>query len=592
MTTEAFHPDHLRPGHMVGAYRIVEPLGSGNFGRVFKAERDGNLFTLKMAVRPAPELPQQTPEKALEEREVDARMSHEGAILMANTSHPGLPHLRAVDRWPHSTRGYLYLVMDYLPGEPFHTWRKRTRPTAAQLVDLFIEVVRVVGLLHSRGILIRDFKAEHVIVGLEDNRPMLVDLGSAWFPGGSILTVGLAPGTPHALPPECIAFIREGAWKQGARFEASAAGDLYQLGVFMYEALTECWPFDPRLTQEELLVAIETAIPRAPHRMNPEVPEALSHIALRLLEKRPEERYESAEALLQALWDAAKERSKKPWKVPLRLPPEGPAPVTQDEVEERRLQKQEAERRAQEPREEQLSREQELEQQLSFLTQAIEDQVLATEEKAARRKKGWRRIPLAVSPLVLGLALFIAWWVWLAPATMSPAEFEKGNPLVSTLSNSRPVRAIAASLCATLAVGCPAAQVRPLPADCPRETLQSMDKLGLLPLGAEMREYLALVDINNPGDPGQQGISPPPGKLVSRLLEGPLPAGALLYGQVWTEGLTKGGREAVYGRYTEVLLPDGRRLPVCMVLGEGFTGLSVKADLRREWSVTAVDIIP
>jgi serine/threonine-protein kinase len=342
-----------------------------------------------MAVRPAPELPQEMPEKSLEARQADGRMCHEGAILMANTSHSGLPHLRSIDRWPHPSKGYLYIVTDFVPGEPFHTWRERTRPNASQLVDILIEVVRAMVPLHRHGVLIRDFKSEHVIITPDDNKPMLVDFGSAHLPGGSTLTVGLAPSTPHTLPPECIAFLREGSWKQGARFEASPAGDLYQLGVFMYEALTECWPFDARLPRDELLVAIETAIPPAPHRMNPQVPESLSRIALRPLEKRPHDRYESAEALLQALWDAAKERAKKTWKVPLRLPAEGPAPVTQDEVEERRLQKPEAERKAQEPQEEPLSREQMLEQHLSYLAQEIDAQVLANEEKAARRKKLW-----------------------------------------------------------------------------------------------------------------------------------------------------------------------------------------------------------
>ena len=361
----------------------------------------------------------------------------------------------------------------------------------------------------------------------------------------------------------------------------------------MYEALTECWPFDPRLTQEELLVAIETAIPRAPHRMNPEVPEALSRIALRLLEKRPEDRYESAEALLQALWDAAKERSKRPWKVPLRLPPEGPAPITQDEVEERRLQKQEAERRAQEAQKqkaEELAQEEAFED-LSATILELGTEVSAAREKAARLKKWWRLTTLVMSPLFLGLVLAAAWWVWLAPATISPAEFEKGNPIVSTLSNSRPSRAVATWLCATLAVGCAGAQVRPLPADCPRETRQTMDKLGLLPLGDSRKSYRAIIDINQPGNAGDEGIYRT-GKLISRLITGPLPEGALLYGQIWTEGLTIVGLKAVYGRYTEVLLPDGRRLPVCMVLGDPLTGLSIKEDLRREWSIAAVERIP
>ncbi|MDY7230020.1 serine/threonine protein kinase [Hyalangium rubrum] len=600
MTMDAFHPDHLKVGHMVGPWRIVESLGSGGFGRAFKAERDGDFFTLKMAVRPAPELPQETPEKALEERQVDGRMRHEGAILMANASHPGLPHLRAMDRWPHPTRGYLYLVTDFVPGEPFHDWRERIRPTAVQLVDIFIEVVRVVVRLHSRGILIRDFKSEHVIVNPTDNRPVLVDMGSAWLPGGSTLTVGLAPGTPHALPPECIAFIREGSWRQGARFDATAAGDLYQLGVFFYEALTEFWPFDARMTHDELLTAIQTVVPRAPHRLNPEVPESLSRITLRLLEKLPEARYESAQALLQALWAAAKERSKKEWKVPLGLHAESPAPITQEEVEERRLHQQESERRAQEAqrrKEQELSHEQALEQ-FSAAIQELEAEVAAAEEKAAHRKKWRRRIALGASPFLLGLALFAAWWLWLSPATTSPAAPEKGISLVSNLRNSRPMRVVAAWLCTTFGVSCTAAQVRLLPVDCPQQAVQSMEEMGLF--GGD--GYRVIIDINQPGTNQQEGVFQE-GKIVSRVVRygwtGPLPDGTLLYGQLWTEGLTKQGQEAVLGRYTQALLPDGRRVPICFVLGD-VTGLTIKIDgskpgqarLPREWSALAVRYWP
>jgi len=598
MTTDTYHPDHLKPGDLVGPWRIVESLGSGTFGHAFKAERAGALFTLKMAVRPAPELPQETPQKALEERQVDGRMSHEAAVLLANTSHPGLPHLRAVDRWPHPTKGYLYIVMDYVPGGPFHAWREQAHPTAAQLVDVFIEVVRAVAQLHRRGVLIRDFKSEHVIINPEDNKPVLVDMGSAWLPGGSTLTVGLAPGTPHALPPECIAFIRQGAWREGARFNADVTGDLYQVGIFMYEALADGWPFNPRLTKDELLVAIESVVPRAPHRINPEVPESLSRITLKLLEKRPKDRYPSAEALLQALWEATKERSKPAWKVPLELPPEGPAPVSQEEVEERRLQEQEAERRAQEAQQEppkELSREQAMER-LSFLTREIHGQLQLADEEDARRKRRWRRIGGGAGALLLVLVLFVAWQVWRTPVPASPAVSEKGNPFVSTVRNSRPVRATLAWLCTTFSVGCAAAQVRPISEVCPPETVRSMKEMHLLD---RPHEISVVIDINQPGAANQEGIyrqGPITSKVVrQRWATNPLPEGTLLYGQLWIEGIIKQGGPAVMGRYTEALLPDGRRFPVCIVLADPRTGLlgtseskSGEATLPREESAFPV----
>jgi serine/threonine-protein kinase len=437
MDTSAFHPDHLKPGDMVGPWRIVESLGTGNFGHTFKVELEGELFTLKMAVRPAAELSQETLEieEALEKWQVDGRMCHEGAVLLANTRHPGLPHLRAVGRWPHLRRGYFFIVTDHVPGEPFHQWRERTDPDAAQLVDLFIDVVRGVARLHGHGIFIRDFKSEHVIISSSDSKPVVVDMGSAWLPGGSSLTVGLAPMTPHVIPPECVAFLRESAGKPGTRFSADEAGDLYQLGVFMYEALTECWPFDPRFPTEELLAAIQTVLPRAPHRLNPAVPESLSRIVMRLLEKRPKDRYESAEALLQALWDANKERSSRAWRVPLALPPEGPSPMSQDEVEERRLSLQEAERRALEARKqeaEELSQEQVLEELTATLQElgakasaadALEAKVRAAEEKAASLRRLGRRIALAAGPLMLGLAVVSVWNAWRSPVSL-PEEIQ------------------------------------------------------------------------------------------------------------------------------------------------------------------------
>ncbi len=71
-----------------------------------------------------------------------------------------------------------------------------------------------------------------------------------------------------------------------------------------------------------------------------------------------------------------------------------------------------------------------------------------------------------------------------------------------------------------------------------------------------------------------------------------LPVGTLLYGQVWAEGLTKYGKEAVYLRYTEALLPDGRRFPVCLVLASAEAGVRQKENLRREETIEAVDYWP
>jgi serine/threonine-protein kinase len=89
----------------------------------------------------------------------------------------------------------------------------------------------------------------------------------------------------------------------------------------------------------------------------------------------------------------------------------------------------------------------------------------------------------------------------------------------------------------------------------------------------EGMELQALVDINQPGDPNQEGTyrdGPIVGRVVQRDWSPPeLPGGTVLYGTLWTgPGIqNREGEEAVLGRYTEALLPDGRKLPVCIVLG-------------------------
>ncbi|HEX8698167.1 MAG TPA: serine/threonine protein kinase, partial [Myxococcaceae bacterium] len=251
---------------------------------------------------------------------------------------------------------------------------------------------------------------------------------------------------------------------------------------------------------------------------------------------------------------------------------------------------------AQKQKAEEVSQEEAFEE-LATAIQQMGAELSATQEKAARHRKRWRRIALVAGLVLLGLAFLVSWRVWLTPAPTSPTESEKGSSLVSTLNNSRLGRTVAAWLCTTFSVGCTAAQVRPLPEDCPSEAFQSMEEMGLT-----RRSYRVVIDINQPGTNQQEGIYGP-GPIVSRVVKyswtGPLPDGTLLYGRLWTEGIIRGGSQAVLGRYTEALLPDGRRLPVCIVLGDQmgltdtFPGSTPgAARLPREWSAMAVTFWP
>jgi len=559
--TTLFHPDQLVPGSRVGPWRVLESLGAGGFGRVFKVDSEdqpGQPYALKVALRPASQ-------HAPEEENVHERLSREVAIHMAYET--GV-RVRSVGHWP-TPEGYLYFVMDYVQGETFHQWRWRTQPSAARLAEVFSELVRQVAALHRRGVCHRDIKGDNILIRAVDGTPLLCDYGVARLPGAATVTVGIPPTSPHLVPPECLAFVQDETWKKGARFDPGVPGDLYGLGLLLYEALTDGYAFNPELPYNALVVLIMARTPAAPHMLNPKVPRALSDIAMRLVEKRPEARYPSAEALLQALWAAGKERKQPEWQVSLVLPPPPEELVP-------------AETRG--PLEFPVS-------SAGETPPASGEQVAGDEGEDA---DGTPDTPTAVPAPATGglyppkihprgrwllwglrgvLVLFLALWVGLSTRALTS---EKGSPFVPTAptpytppadaSRSRPARLLAAAICAAVGLGCPASQVKPEPAECPDEAVEAM--LQVLKLRGRLR---AVIDINQPGDQSQLGTYQD-GPVVGRVVgyswaDAALPDGTLLYGRLWTGLVDEAGRPAAMARFSEAKLPDGRTYPVCVVLG-------------------------
>ncbi|WP_257463256.1 serine/threonine protein kinase [Archangium lipolyticum] len=555
MTAEVLHPDHLQPGHMVGPWRIVQVLGRGGSSRVFMVERDNKPYSLKMGLLPFSEAREElSEEEYVEEMSAYRRLAREAAALFTYASHPNLLRLYAVDCWPNPSNGYPFLVTDYVDGDNWHEWRWHNPPHAARLVDTYSAVVRTVGVLHQRGVYHRDLKAENLLIRRQDGRPFIIDFGTVRLPGALTRTLGVPEGVMHLLPPELLAYTRTEAWKKNVPFNGGAAADLYALGVLLFQALTDLHPFNPELPDEQLVAAIATVSPTAPHLLNPLAPRALSDISLRLLEKKPEDRYPSTGALLQALEQAAEqERKSAAWKVPLfEAEPRPEEPTPQQEVapptqppETARVAPEEAPRPQEAP---------------------------VTPPGRPQRAR-WSRV-LFAGLTVVGLVL------WLARSTLAPppealppgsGQSEKGSPPVSTTSPSTSSSFLAAWLCAVVGIGCPAVQVRPPePEDCPRDATEAMAELKI-ETGSRLR---AIVDINQPGDQGDTGVYQD-GPVIGRLTrgDGNLPEGTLLHGHLWTgpgiydiAGDVK--RPAVLGRYTQTVLPDGRKYPVCIVLGD------------------------
>ncbi|MCY1082710.1 serine/threonine protein kinase [Archangium lansingense] len=277
------HPNELFEGNLVRGFRIVRWLGAGSFAFMFLVERGGSRYSLKMSTRPS---------SPADEDKVEAWRRREVASW-EHLEHPNLLPVLEWGRWPDPETGYSYFVTPYVCGSTFHAWRQQKRASLDRSVSVLCEFLKVLEALHERGVCHGDIKAENILVRWADDRPFLIDFSSVPLP-----------------------------WVR-VPVEAHPVADLYVFGVLLYETLTQCRPFGTRLPLEQMLCAIASVTPPRPRELEPRVPEALSALAMRLLEKEPQKRPTGARAVRMELQRIQKEEGHTwVWRQPARRPGE------------------------------------------------------------------------------------------------------------------------------------------------------------------------------------------------------------------------------------------------------------------------------
>ncbi|WP_052518802.1 serine/threonine protein kinase [Archangium violaceum] len=293
------HPDALAPGTEVGNWRVVERLGVGGYGAVYRVEdmaRVGDFYALKVALYAG-----------------DERAEREVALLLTKGEHPNVVRFHGCARWPHPKDGLLVFVMDLVPGLPLHLWAETLNGSFRQLAEAGGKMALAVGTLHERGVFHRDLKPEHIIIRESDGEPVLLDFGAGWFEGADPLTTGtLPPGTLLMRSPESIRFLWNHYKKREARYPFQRTDDLYALGVCLYRAATGHYPF-PEGMADLTQYAIVHQQPPSPRDFNRRVPRALSDLIMRLLAKKPEERYQRGVEVHEALMAAVAFGDPKQW---------------------------------------------------------------------------------------------------------------------------------------------------------------------------------------------------------------------------------------------------------------------------------------
>jgi len=265
-------------GERFGDYELLESLGSGAMGEVFKARhrRLNRLVALKL-IRQGRHASGVQRHRFLREAEAVARLQHPHIVVLYEAGE--------VDRQP-------FLAVEYVPGKTLaETFGERTLPPREAAACLK-KIAHAIHYAHEQGVLHRDLKPANVAFDL-DLEPRVMDFGLARLVDQeSELTVsGVAFGTPSYMPPEQAA----GKVRQIAR-----TSDVYGLGAILYEALTGRPPFQAEGPVETMRQVVENE-PLAPSLFNASVPRDLETICLKCLEKEPGRRYPTASSLADEL---------------------------------------------------------------------------------------------------------------------------------------------------------------------------------------------------------------------------------------------------------------------------------------------------
>jgi serine/threonine-protein kinase len=274
---------------IAGQFRVLEKIGSGGMGAVYKAEQPEMRRFVAIKILHA---------RYLTRQDLVTRFKRE-ARAMSHLSHPNTAR---VFLYGQLEDGSCYFVMEYLEGRNLAQTVRREGPMEPmRAMHVMSQVCAALDEAHRNGIIHRDLKPENIFLttqgGIADF-PKVLDFGLAKVserqmrPGSLILTQeGMVFGTPEFMSPE-----------QARGETLDGRSDIYSLGVILYELLTGKLPFDAKQPLEYIQKHVrEPPMPLAERAPGLLVPPGLEAVLMRALAKLPADRFATAAALGAAL---------------------------------------------------------------------------------------------------------------------------------------------------------------------------------------------------------------------------------------------------------------------------------------------------
>ena len=278
-----YNESMVQPNTTLGSYRLIERIGVGGMGEVWKAEdtRLSRVVAIKIV-----------PPSVTADAEAIARLRRE-ARTAAQLNHPNIATIHSIEEGD----GRLFIVMEFVDGEPLAKMLERG-VSEAELCRIGRSVADALAEAHAKGIIHRDIKPDNIIVS--GVRVRVLDFGIAKQVG----TAASGPDAPTAAlvtqQGMIVGTIQYMSPEQALGKPLDPRTDIFSLGIVLYEGATGRLPFQGETITETMTQIIRDEA-QEPLRVNPKISPGLNDIIQRCLRKNRDERYASAADLGRAL---------------------------------------------------------------------------------------------------------------------------------------------------------------------------------------------------------------------------------------------------------------------------------------------------